>query len=164
MGIFGRKNLVVRRLNDGHFEVVLDPEVRMAIDGLLDQVDSLLDTPDSPLMSRLQPPAYNEDPERDLAYQLLAGEELRTARREAFATVKRIHAQDRATEDDLWVWVRALNALRLVLGTALGIQDDDDEAPDLDALDDDDPALGMWQIYGIAGLVQYEIIEALGGA
>ena len=160
MGLFGRTNRVVQALPDGTFAVILPAEVRAAIDDVMGQVEDLLDDPDSPLVARLQPPAYPDDPDRDLAYQLLAGEELRTARREAIAVVRRVHEQETATEEDLWSWLRAMNALRLVLGTALGITDDEDEEPDLD---DDDPALPLWGMDGLTAQILYDRVDAVGG-
>ena len=61
-------------------------------------------------------------------------------------------------EDDLWAWLQSLNALRLVLGTLLGISDDDDSDREVD---DDDPAAPIWAIYGLATAVQYQVIQAL---
>lgn len=160
MSLFRRRNDVVVRRKDGLFDIVLAPDVRIVIDEALGQVDDLLDDPDSPLVARLRPPAYEDDPELDLGYQLLAGEELRTARREAIATVHRIHQSSLATDDDLWAWLRALNALRLVLGTALGIDDDEYEPPEFD---EDDPEAPVWGVYELTSEVQHHVIRALEG-
>jgi hypothetical protein len=62
-------------------------------------------------------------------------------------------------EDELWAWLRATNALRLVVGTRLGIADDDEPLRDRAELSDD--AQHLWSIYDFTTLVQYEVVEAL---
>lgn len=158
MAFFRPANQVVKARRDGRFDVILDGRVRDVLADALRQVTDLLDEPDAPLLARLSPPAYEDDPERDAAYQLLAGEELRTARREAIATVHQIHERSEATVDDLWAWIRALNALRLVVGTALGIEDEDHEVPDVDPAD---PTAALWDLYHLTTAVQHEIVAAL---
>jgi len=158
MGLFRRPNQVVRPRRDGRFDIVLALGVRAAIERAVDEVDALLDEPDLPVLARLRPDAYPDDPERAAAWQLLAGDELRTARREAFATVRRLHAASTATDEELWTWMRALNTLRLVLGTALGIEDDREERPEPA---EDDPARPVWELYQLTTLVQFELVRAL---
>ena len=53
-------------------------------------------------------------------------------------------------------WMRALNALRLVLGTRLDVTEDDDRG-----IDPDDPDAPAWALYYfLSGLVD-ELVDAL---
>lgn len=110
-------------------------------------------------MYRLLPTAYLHDPDADAAYRLLAGEELRTSRNAAIDTVLATAGRDRLTEDDLWAWLRALNAVRLVAGTRLDISDDDAPRPDPSGLDD--ATRSLWAVYEWTTMLQAEVVHAL---
>lgn len=156
-----RANPVVRRQADGTYLLVLDPGNREALSSLLGELDDLLElAPDDPSLHRLHPTAYHEDPERDFEYQLLAGDELRTKRRATIDAVRESLHQDALTEGELWGWLQALNALRLVVGTRLELDDDVHEPPELTP---DHPDAALWDVYGFTTQVQYFVIEALGG-
>ena len=160
MARFGsRRNQVVRRRGDGRFELVLDPRLRETIGDLLGELDELIAAgPDDDGLRRLSPPAYLDDPDKDAEYQLLAGDELRTSRQGAIAAVTEMLERERLTEGDLWQWLQALNALRLVVGTRLDISEDDDElGPDLDG-----PDAPLWQAYRFTTELQHELVLALG--
>lgn len=64
------------------------------------------------------------------------------------------------TEDELWGWLQALNALRLVVGTRLGIDDDERDRP---RLSPDDPDVALWDIYDFSTQIQYFVVAALNG-
>lgn len=117
--------------------------------------------PDHPNLLRLRPPAYLDDPDADAAYQLLAGEELRTSHRAAIETMLGALDQDRCSEDDLWRWLQALNALRQVVGTRIGIDHDDFDIDEVDL--EDEQVRAMWQVYEFATVLQHDIVDALGG-
>ncbi|NLD75485.1 MAG: DUF2017 family protein [Acidimicrobiales bacterium] len=156
-----RPNPVVQRQADGSFALVLDPRNVEALESLLGELDELLEaTPDDPSLARLHPTAYSEDPDRDLAYQILAGDELRTKRRATIAAVRGSLGRSELTEDELWGWLQALNALRLVVGTRLGIDDDERDRP---RLSPDDPDVALWDIYDFSTQIQYFVVAALNG-
>ena len=152
---------MVRRQADGTFQLTLDPRSVEALVSLLGELDDLLESaPDDPSLHRLHPTAYNDDPERDLAYQILAGDELRTNRRATIDAVQVSLGRSRLTEAELWAWLQALNALRLVVGTRLGIDDDESDRPRLAA---DHPDVALWEVYDFSTQVQYFVITALEG-
>jgi hypothetical protein len=154
-----RQFTVVRPRSDGRFDLVLPEEHRRTISALLGELDQLIETdPSDPDLRRLSPPAYLDDPERDAAYQLLAGDELRTARRAAIDTVRASMDRSVLDEDQVWAWLRALNGLRVVVGTKLDITDEDHDP----VLAPDDPQAPLWAIYDYTGLLEHAIIAALG--
>ena len=54
-------------------------------------------------------------------------------------------------------WMRALNEVRLVLGTRLDVSEEGDERP----LDDTDPTWEAFAVYDYLTHLQAEIVEAL---
>ncbi|CAN5805105.1 hypothetical protein BH23ACT2_BH23ACT2_10940 [soil metagenome] len=158
MSIF-RRNQVARRRPDDRFDLILEPRLREVISSLLGELDEVLEAgPDDPSLRRLSPPAYLHDPEKDEEYRLLAGDELRTSRRAAIDAVRRSIERDVLDEDELWQWLQSLNALRLVVGTRLGIEDDDTPRN----VDEDDPDAPLWSIYDFTTWLQHSVVDALG--
>lgn len=160
MARFRSSSWVVRRRRDGDFELLLTDDLLQVVRDLFGQLDDLLEAdPDDPSLRRLHPPAYLDDDEQDAAYQLLAGDELRTKRREAIAAVLRSLDQEQLTEGDLWAWLQALNSLRLVVGTRLDIAEDEDHGGNVD---DDHPDAPLWMAYAFTTELQHELVVALG--
>lgn len=154
-----RRYPVIRPRPDGRFDLVLHEAHRDALAALLGELDELIEAdPTASDLRRLSPPAYLHDVERDAAYQLLAGEELRTARRAAIEVVRSSIERSVLDEDEVWAWLRALNALRLVVGTKLDITDEDDDP----VIGPDHPDAPLWAIYDFTGEVQHAILAALG--
>ncbi|MFN8017525.1 MAG: DUF2017 family protein [Acidimicrobiales bacterium] len=157
-----RSPRLLKRRADGTFELRLDADGREVLALLLGQLQQqVAEHPDDPSLYRLQPTAYMHDPDADAAYRLLAGEELRASREAAIEIVLASASKDRLTEDELWAWLRALNAVRLVAGTRLDISDDDPPRPDLDALDD--ATRSLWAVYEWTTALQAEVVLALQG-
>lgn len=105
--------------------------------------------------ARLFPPAYGEDQERSRGYAALADDELIAARREALATLRGALERDRATAEEMAAMMRAVNALRLVLGTRLGVTEERHE------VSDDDPDAPSWAVYHHLTHLLGQIIAAL---
>jgi hypothetical protein len=120
---------------DGGILLRLSPEERALLDGLARELRSLLDgEPGDPSLRRLFPPAY-DDQENERAYRELAGDELLEGRREALDLLAATAKRDRLSPEEADSWLRALNDLRLVLGTRLDVQEgtllDEPQTPEL---------------------------------
>ena len=63
-------------------------------------------------------------------------------------------------EDQLLAWMRALNHVRLVLGTRLDVTEDGDERP----MSPRDPRAPAFAVYDYLTYLQGEIIDALSSA
>jgi hypothetical protein len=146
----------VKRTADGVFLIDLSDEERTMLRSLPGQLRDLLDT-DDPAIVRLFPPAYSDDPEREDEYRRLMKDELLSRRLEALALLEETAGADRLTEEQLLVWMRVINDLRLVVGTMLDVKEDDD----LDTIDPDDPQAPMRGLYWYLSALQHSIIEAL---
>lgn len=160
MNPFARRNPVVRRRPDGKFDLVLGPAIRDDLVGLLDEFESMAEAdPSHPDLRRLHPPAYLDDPDQEAAYQILAGDELRTSRQRAFEATRHSLTTAVLTEDEVWLWLRSLNSVRLVVGTRLGIEDDESSDPPEGDLSDEDASL--WELWELLSVVQHFILEAV---
>ncbi len=149
-----RRRRPFERQADGSFSVELDDSVRLVLGNLLEQLRDVLRT-DSPVLARLFPPPYGDDEERNQGYAALAGAELVEGRLAAIdAMVEQLHATE-LTEDELCSWMRTINDVRLVLGTVLGVTEDD-ELPD-------SADRQTYDIYEFLGELLGTVVAALSG-
>jgi Domain of unknown function (DUF2017) len=109
-----------------------------------------------PSLRRLFPPAYDEEADEN-AYRDLMGSELLSGRREALELLTRTAKQKRLSAEEADGWLRALNDLRLVLGTRLDVQED----MLLDDLRPDDPRASALAIYGWLSWLQEQLVAVL---
>ena len=106
---------------------------------------------------RLFPTAYADDPERDAEYQRYMRDELVMSR---LASLDRFEETANATlvdEPTLMGWMQSINAVRLVLGTLLDVDEELDPAH----LSEEDPDFAEQALYGYLSGLLYEIVEAL---
>lgn len=115
----------------------LDADERHLVRRLIGEVRELLATtePDDPKMSRLFPPAYLDESESEAEsdYQQFMRDELVASRLDSIMRVDQFLAdeqQQTITADDLDAFASTLNGVRLVLGSLLDINDDDDSVDD----------------------------------
>ena len=94
----------------------LDVHERLLLSDLLDELERLLDDPDDPELRRLFPPAYTEHVD-DEQYRSLVRDQLVSGRSKALATVRETLAGETLDLEQADQWLRALNDMRLVLGT-----------------------------------------------
>ena len=146
----------VRRTGPDRYAVRLAPEERALLAALAGDLRSVLEeTTDEPHLRRLFPTAYNEDPERDREYQQLARDELLSRRLAALdATIATAEAEE-LDAAGLGAWMGAINDLRLVIGTALDVSEDDGP------FDRADPRAGDRAVYAhLTGLLD-DVVDAL---
>ncbi len=147
----------MERAADGGVELRLSRDERGLLVSLAGELQSLLDgEPGDPSLRRLFPPAYDEG-EDELAYRELMGGELLTGRREALELLARTADQKHLSAEEADAWLRALNDLRLVLGTRLDVQED----TLLSELRPDDPRTPALSVYGYLSWIQEQLVAAL---
>jgi Domain of unknown function (DUF2017) len=146
---------VLDRTPDGGVELRFSPEERALLAAVASDLRAQLeDSFDDPSFRRLFPPAY-EEVEHERAYRDTAGDDLLDGRREALELLAATARNDRLTADEADAWLRALNDLRLVLGTRLDVQED--------ALIDR-PQSPELALYGYLSWVQEQLVAALSPA
>jgi hypothetical protein len=149
--------LPVERTPQGDYLLALSRDERELLRSLPGQLRALLDEdPDAPALERLFPPAYEDDPEEESEYRRLVHGELLEGRRAALATLEATADRERLTEDELQAWLGALNDLRLVLGTRLGVTEETYE----DEFDPRDPHAPELAVYGYLTWLQDALVTA----
>jgi len=148
---------VFERGEGGGVELRLSREERSLLAGVVAELRALLEgAPGDPSLRRLFPPAYDEA-EDESAYRDLMGGELLEGRLAALELVAQTLERERLSADEADAWLRALNDLRLVLGTRLDVRED----TFADELRRDDPRAPALAIYGYLSWMQEQLISAL---
>jgi len=156
----------VRREGEG-FVLEVDAEDRTTLVGLIGQLrDEIAADGRSEHLRRLFPAAYHDHAEHEAEYQRLVHEDLASTRLASLVTVGEVLGRDPGSdeialgEDDLDALMRALNDLRLVIGTLLDVSEDTDAGD----VGPDDPDFGHFQLYGYLGWLLEGIVRArMGG-
>jgi hypothetical protein len=148
---------VLEPLQDGGIRLQLSQDERALLVGLTGELRALLEvTPDDPSLRRLFPSAYDDEAD-ERAYRELTGDSLLDGRREALDLLAETADRERLTPEEADAWLRALNDLRLVLGTRLDVQEDTFASePDLN-----DPRGQALAVYGYLSWLQEQLVEAL---
>lgn len=150
-----------KRSRGGGFEVKLDVPEREVLRGLPGQLRDLLENehPSSDAaVARLFPPAYDDDPIRNLEYERLAGDDLLSQRLTAVDVMERTVDAERLAEDEILAWLGVLNDLRLVLGTRLDVS----EETTPDDYPTGDPRASTYALYAYLTWLVDAIVGALG--
>jgi hypothetical protein len=134
-----------------------------------DELEKLLglsgrsELPDDPVLARLLPDAYSDDPDAAAEFRRYTEESLRAGKIETAQTVLTTlpptGGEVVLSESEGQAWLRSLNDVRLALGVRLGITD---EEQDLAAeLPDDDPRVAYLVLYQWLAELQDSLLDAL---
>ena len=141
----------------GGVELRLSREERSLLAGVVAELRALLEgAPADPSLRRLFPPAYDEA-EDEQGYRELMGGELLGGRLAALELVTQTLDQEWLSAEQADAWLRALNDLRLVLGTRLDVRED----TFAEQLRQDDPRAPALAVYAYLSWMQEQLIEAL---
>ncbi len=147
----------VKACGDGTLEIRLGSAERALLSQVADDLADELDQPDDPTLQRLFPPGYSDDAVRDAGYQMMMGDELRQRHLAALRSLAATSGADRLDPAQAESWLRSINAVRLVLGTRLGISDDDQTV----RIRRGDPDLGSWVAYDFLSRLLDDLITAM---
>jgi hypothetical protein len=124
------------------------------------------EVPEDPVLARLFPDGYQEDPEAAGEFRRYTEASLRDGKRAAAETMLKSLTGDFGAggqvvldQSQAQAWLRALNDLRLALGTRLEITEDSYER--LAGLDWEDPRYAMFAIYDWLTLLQDTLVNSL---
>jgi Domain of unknown function (DUF2017) len=116
-----------------------------------------------PVVARLLPDAYRDDPEKAVEFRKYTESSLREAKKYfAQALLETLPPQGgkvRLTGDQARDWLRALNDIRLMFGVRLEVTEDFEDQ--LAGLDPKDPRAAAFEVYGWLGAVQESLVRAL---
>lgn len=133
-------------------DIGLDPLAQMV------GIDQHATKPTDPVLSRLYPDAYPDDPEASLEFRRFTERSLRDASNERAVRVLEIISEGfnfELANDQLKDMVGFLNDLRLALGTRLEIT----QSLESQELDDSDPRAALFDLYGWLTWMQEMFIE-----
>jgi Domain of unknown function (DUF2017) len=141
----------------GGVRLRLGDEEQFLLRELVVQLEPLLEEPDDPALRRLFPPAHAE-PENEEQYRSLVRDQLVAGRMKALETVRDTLGSETLDADEAEAWLRALNDLRLVLGTRLDVTED----IDWEDIDVREPRGRDLAVYAYLSWLQEQLVEALG--
>ena len=126
-------------------------------------LDAQLTTPDDPVLARLLPDGYRDDPEAAGEFRKYTESGLRSAKQQAaqemLDTLPEAGGKFQLTHDQAHAWLKALNDVRLALGVRLGVTEEFEEQ--WGRLRDDDPQWAAYEVYAWLGAVQESLVQAL---
>jgi hypothetical protein len=146
----------IERDKGGGYRLRLSSGERELLRSLPGQLRELL-RHDDPSLERLFPPAYDRDQGADDEFRKLTRRGLREGTLGALQVVEETVDREHLDEAQLEAWLRALESLRLVLGTQLDVT----EEMFADELDPSDPRLPHLELYGYLSWLQEQAVAAL---
>ncbi|GAB2850074.1 DUF2017 domain-containing protein [Actinocorallia aurea] len=170
-----------RRLPDGGVSLRMEQVEGQVIENLLGQLSQLYEAlpkgdpglaelgisesteaPEDPVLARFFPDGYRDDDKASGEFRRYTEASLREGKERDAAAVLKCLAQGpdmRLDDEQAQSWLRALNDLRLALGTRLEITEDDRDR--FEALDEDDPAYAMFVTYDWLTSLQDNLVQCL---
>jgi hypothetical protein len=122
-------------------------------------------TPADPVLARLLPDAYRDDPQAAGEFRKYTESSLREAKKYFAQTLLDTLPDEggrvKLTAEQARDWMRALNDVRLMFGVRLEVTEDFEEQ--LAVLDPKDPRVAAFEVYGWLGSVQESLVRALAG-
>jgi hypothetical protein len=119
--------------------------------------------PEDPVLARLLPDGYRDDPEAAGEFRRYTEPGLRSAKQQAaqemLDTLPDAGGRIQLTQDQAVAWLKALNDVRLALGVRLGVTEDFEEQ--WARLGPEDPQWAAFEVYAWLGAVQESLVQAL---
>jgi hypothetical protein len=138
-------------------------------DGLPTDIAAILATegspapPEDPVLARLLPDAYGDDPDAAGEFRRYTEPGLRSgkvaAAQTVLATLPASGGRVRLSASDAEAWLRSLNDVRLALGVLLGITEDYER--EFAGLDPEDPREAYLHVYDFLTFLQETLVRAL---
>ena len=145
---------------------LIEPDAAKAAD--LDELEAILqadaaETPSDPVLARLLPDGYRDDPDAAGEFRKYTELSLRAAKHESaqmmLDSLPEAGGKLQLTTDQAQAWLKSLNDVRLALGTKLGVSEDFEEQ--WDGLAEKDPRRTAFEVYAWLGAVQESLVRAL---
>jgi hypothetical protein len=120
-------------------------------------------TPDDPVLARLLPDGYRDDPDAAGEFRKYTEPGLRSTKQQAalqmLDTLPDAGGRIQLSSEQAQAWLKALNDVRLALGVRLDVTEDFER--DWSKLGRDDPQWAAYEVYAWLGAVQESLVQAL---
>jgi hypothetical protein len=120
-------------------------------------------TSDDPVLARLLPDGYRDDPEAAGEFRKYTEPALRSAKQQAalqmLDSLPDAGGRIQLTREQAQAWLKALNDVRLALGVRLDVTEDFEQQ--WGKLERDDPQWAAYEVYAWLGAVQESLVQAL---
>ena len=121
------------------------------------------ETPTDPVLARLLPDAYQDDPDAAGEFRKYTESSLREAKKYFAQTLLETLPPEggrvKLSADQARDWLRALNDVRLMFGVRLEVTEDFEDR--LASLDPEDPRFVAFEVYGWLGALQESLVRAI---
>lgn len=145
---------------DGSIKVNLSHRARTLLQNLPQELAKQIESGDDDgSIYRLFPPGYTNDLERQVEFDRELRDDLQSHHLQSLRMLQDTADHDLLNPNQLHAWMKAINQLRLVLGTRLDVSEDFDLEESL--LADDDPKTQALTLYVYLGELQHQAISAL---
>jgi len=119
--------------------------------------------PEDPVLARLLPDGYRDDPDSAGEFRKYTEPALRSAKyqaaQEMLDTLPDEGGRIQLTAEQALSWLKALNDVRLALGVRLGVTEEFEEQ--WSRLKPDDPQWTAYEVYAWLGAVQESLVQAM---
>ena len=159
----GTPRLVTR--SGSGYVLHIGKDERQVVIGLLEELRTMQTDPAAgEATARLFPVVHPDDPDQEAEYQRLMRDELVQSKLEAIARVESVlnaeRRSDRVVDEiGLVAFMQSLNAIRLVLGTMLGVTDD----PSQDEVDEQLERSPEYHLYAYLSWLLEHCVRAVSG-
>jgi hypothetical protein len=120
-------------------------------------------TPEDPVLARLLPDGYRDDPDAAGEFRKYTEPGLRSTKQQAalqmLDTLPDQGGRIQLTSEQAQAWLKALNDVRLALGVRLDVTEDFEQQ--WTKLDREDPQWAAYEVYAWLGAVQESLVQAL---
>jgi hypothetical protein len=145
----------IERARRGEIRLRLPADEQVLLREVAASTRVLLAEGDDPSLRRLFPPAY-DDPELDAEYRELTGGQLAAGREQALELLESTVGEETLSAKEADLWLRALNDVRLVLGTRLDVTED----LDWNRVDPEDARAPELALYAYISWIQEQLVQA----
>jgi hypothetical protein len=150
----------VKRTRRGSFELRIpdaERDVLRTLPGQLRELITQADPLEDPVMRRLYPAAYLDDPEAAAEFDGFVRDDLTAQRMSSIETMARTVDARSLGADELAAWLGAINDLRLILGVRLGVTEESEPGD----FDGEPEREASYALYSYLSYLEEEIVQAL---
>ena len=160
MGNFAKRlsRMIITPLEDGTFKLEIPKWQIRIFKSLTQELNPIISDRSNNLTSRLFPTAYQADTSANNEYELLTHKDLLQSHLDSLEALEELSSNAELSEETLIKITQGVNILRLVLGTRLGINDDDANSS---KANENHPDHNLWLTFHLLGEIISIIVDVI---